>query len=88
MWERRTAIVSTYHFIRQGDISYTLKIAELLVNDNHDLIHKAVAGWIREAGKRAKLMLIGFLDTHVARMPRTMLRHTIEKLGKKERNPT
>lgn len=85
VWERRTAIVSTYFFIRQNDVSDTFKIAEILVNDQHDLIQKAVGSWIREAGKKDKLALIEFLDSHAATMPRTILRYAIEKLDKKEK---
>lgn len=85
VWERRTAIVSTYFFIRQNDVKDTFKIAEMLVDDNHDLIHKAVGGWIREAGKRDKEKLLTFLDKHASTMPRTMLRYAIEKLDKREK---
>lgn len=84
VWKRRTAIVSTYFFIRQNDLSDTFKIAELLVHDPHDLIQKAVGSWIREAGKRDKLVLIEFLDGYVGSMPREMLRYAVEKLDKKE----
>jgi 3-methyladenine DNA glycosylase AlkD len=86
VWERRTAIVSTYYFIRQNDLSDTFNIAEILVHDEHDLIQKAVGSWIREAGKRDKNILIEFLDTWSAKMPRTMLRYAVEKLDKKERD--
>jgi Predicted DNA alkylation repair enzyme len=85
VWERRTAIVATYFFIRQNDLSDTFRIAEILVNDNHDLIQKAVGSWIREAGKKDKLPLIEFLDSHAESMPKTMLRYAIEKLDKKEK---
>lgn len=85
VWERRTAIVATWYFIRQNDINDTFKIAELLVKDKHEAIHKAVGSWIREAGKRDRLMLTGFLDRHAATMPRVMLRYAIEKLDKKQR---
>lgn len=85
VWERRTAIVSTYFFIRQGDVNDTFKIAEMLVGDKHDLIHKAVGSWIREAGKKDKQMLIKFLDNHSSKMPRTMLRYATEHFDKKER---
>lgn len=85
IWERRTAIVSTWYFIRQNDINDTFKIAEILVNDTEDLIHKAVGSWVREAGKRDKQMLINFLDRHAATMPRVMLRYAIEKMDKKEK---
>src|SRR5687768_9894523 len=70
VWERRTAIVSTYYFIRQGDTDDTFRIAELLVGDKHDLIHKATGGWIREAGKKHPEKLTDFLDKHAATMPR------------------
>jgi len=85
VWERRTAIVSTYFFIRQGDVNDTFRIAELLLKDKHDLIHKAAGGWIREAGKRDRRQLFKFLDEHAAIMPRTMLRYAIERLDKKEK---
>ena len=85
VWERRTAIVSTYYFIRQNDLSDTFKIAELLISDEHDLIQKAVGSWIREAGKYDKLALIEFLDSFASSMPSTMLRGAIEKLDKKEK---
>lgn len=85
VWERRTAIVSTWFFIRQNDISDTFKIAEILVKDEHDLVQKAVGSWVREAGKRDKLALIEFLDTHAKKMPRTMLRYAIEKLSASEK---
>jgi 3-methyladenine DNA glycosylase AlkD len=78
--ERRTAIVSTYFFIRQNDIADTFKIGEILVHDKDDLVQKAVGGWIREAGKRNEEKLLGFLDTYAATMPRTILRYAIEKL--------
>jgi 3-methyladenine DNA glycosylase AlkD len=86
VWERRTAIVSTYFFIRQNDIDDTFKIAELLIDDKHDLINKAVGSWIREAGKRDKLKLLAFLDKYAAVMPRVTLRYAVEKLDKKIRD--
>jgi 3-methyladenine DNA glycosylase AlkD len=79
-WERRTAIVSTYFFIRQNDVEDTFKIAEILVNDKHDLINKAVGSWVREAGKRDEDRLLGFLDKYGKTMPRVTLRYAIEKL--------
>jgi 3-methyladenine DNA glycosylase AlkD len=85
IWERRTAIVSTWYFIRQNDINDTFKIAEILVHDKEDLIHKAVGSWVREAGKRDKQMLVNFLNRHAATMPRVMLRYAIEKMDKKEK---
>lgn len=83
--ERRTAIVSTYFFIRQGDIADTFKLAAILVGDIEDSIHKAVGSWIREAGKKDKLQLTGFLDQHAEVMPGVMLRYATEKLDKKEK---
>jgi hypothetical protein len=85
VWERRTAIVSTYYFIRQGDVVDTFKIAELLLTDDHDLIHKAIGGWLREAGKKDGPKLLSFLDQHAATMPRTALRYAIERLDKEQR---
>lgn len=85
VWERRTAIVSTYFFIRQDDLNDTFKIAELLVHDKHDLINKAVGSWIREAGKRDKGKLIGFLNKWATTMPRTTLRYAVEKLDKNQK---
>lgn len=82
VWERRTAIVSTYYFIRQNEVGETFKIAEILVHDEHDLINKAVGGWIREAGKRDEQRLIEFLDKYAATMPRVTLRYAVEKLDK------
>jgi len=83
VWERRTAIVATYFFIRQNDLDDTFKIAELLVKDKHDLINKAVGSWVREAGKRDKDRLLLFLDKHAATMPRVTLRYAVEKLDKR-----
>jgi 3-methyladenine DNA glycosylase AlkD len=85
VWERRTAIVSTYYFIKNNDLDETFKIAALLVKDKHDLVQKAVGSWIREAGKRDKHQLLNFLDEYSAVMPRTMLRYAIEKLDKKQK---
>jgi hypothetical protein len=86
LWERRTAIVSTSYFIRQGDVTDTFKIAEMLLNDNHDLIHKATGGWLREAGKKDPQRLLSFLDKYAATMPRVALRYAIEHLDKEQRN--
>ena len=85
MWERRTAIVSTYFFIRQGDVEDTFRIAEVLLDDPEDLIHKAAGGWVREAGKKDRARLLDFLDEHAATMPRTMLRYAVEHLDEGER---
>jgi 3-methyladenine DNA glycosylase AlkD len=85
VWERRTAIVSTAYFLKDGDTEDTFKIAELLVKDDHDLIHKAAGGWVRQAGKSDKQRLIAFLDKYAATMPRTMLRYAIEHLDAKQK---
>jgi 3-methyladenine DNA glycosylase AlkD len=85
VWERRTAIVSTYFFIRQGDVDDTFRIAEILVNDEHDLIHKAVGGWVRAAGQKDKEKLLQFLNQYAAVMPRTLLRYAIEHLEPSQR---
>ncbi len=85
VWERRTAIVSTAYFIRQGDLADTFAIAERLLNDDHDLIHKAIGGWVREAGKQDLPRLLALLDQYAATMPRTMLRYMIEHLDEKSR---
>jgi 3-methyladenine DNA glycosylase AlkD len=82
MAERRTAIVSTYFFIRQNDVDDTFKIAEILVNDEDKFIQMAVGGWIREAGKRDVQKLLSFLDKYAATMPRVTLRYAIEHLDK------
>jgi 3-methyladenine DNA glycosylase AlkD len=86
VWERRTAIVSTYFFIRQNDLEDTFRIAEMLVHDKHDLIQKAVGSWVREAGKRDHEKLLGFLNRHAATMPRVTLRYAIEKLDSQTKN--
>lgn len=86
VWERRTAIVSTYYFIRQNDVDDTFNIGALLINDKHELINKAVGSWIREAGKRDKAKLLDFLDKYAAAMPRVTLRYAIEKLDKKQKD--
>jgi 3-methyladenine DNA glycosylase AlkD len=84
-WERRTAIVSTYYFIRSGDVDDTFRVAELLAKDKHELVQKAVGSWIREAGKRDQKQLVRFLEKHAASMPRTMLRYAVEKLPPAQR---
>lgn len=83
--ERRTAIVSTYYFIRKNETEDTFKIAEILVNDKDEYVQKAVGSWIREAGKKNEKRLKKFLDKHATKMPRVMLRYAIEKFDKETR---
>ena len=80
LWERRIAIVSTYTLIRAGQFSDTIKICEILMKDEQDLIHKACGWMLREVGKKSEKTLIKFLDKNVRRIPRTMLRYSIERL--------
>ena len=85
LWERRTAILSTCYFLRKGEIADTFKIAEMLVDDKEDLIHKATGWMLRFAGDKNQKELLKFLDKHAATMPRTLLRYSIEKFDKKKR---
>lgn len=85
IWQRRTAIVSTSFFLKQGQVADTFHIAQILLHDEHDLIHKAVGGWIREAGKHDRAALLRFLDTYAATMPRVTLRYAIEHLDAGQR---
>ena len=85
LWERRTAIVATYYFIRQGDVDDTFALAEALLHDDEDLIHKAVGGGLRWAGDSDPQRLLAFLDKHAAVMPRVMLRYAVEHLSAAQR---
>jgi 3-methyladenine DNA glycosylase AlkD len=85
LWERRIAIVATFHFIKQHQLEPTLRIAEMLLHDPHDLIHKAVGWMLREVGKKDRKALDRFLATRYRDMPRTMLRYAIERHPEKTR---
>ena len=85
LWERRIAMIATQHFIRNKEFRPTLIIAELLIHDPADLIHKAVGWMLREVGNRDRAVLDSFLSKHYHHMPRTMLRYAIERHPDKQR---
>jgi len=85
-WEKRTAIVSTYAFIRTGEVEDTFNIAKLLLDDPFELTQRAVGSWVREAGKKSPDHLLAFLDKYAAKMARISLRYAVEKLDKSQRD--
>lgn len=85
LWEKRISIVSTYSFIKKKEFKDTLKISEILMKDDHDLIHKAVGWMLREVGKKNEKVLCKFLNKYSKIMPRTMLRYSIERLDKSKK---
>ena len=85
LWEKRMAVIFTFAFQRAGDPYPTLEMADLLMNDDHDLIHKAVGWALREVGKMDGPLLRNYLKENVSIMPRTMLRYSIEKFSPTER---
>ena len=85
LWKKRIAIISTFTFIKNEDFQDTINISEILLEDKHDLIHKAVGWMLREMGKRNEKVLLKFLNKHHKVMPRTMLRYSLEKLSEEKR---
>jgi 3-methyladenine DNA glycosylase AlkD len=86
LWARRISTLATLAFIRNNEFVDTYKLAEILMNDKHDLMHKAVGWMLREAGKRDQILEVRFLDKNARKMPRTMLRYALEKFGQAQRN--
>lgn len=80
LWKQRISIISTFHFIKIGELDDTLQLAEILLDHEHDLIHKAVGWMLRESWKRNPREVEKFISLHVSTMPRTMLRYAIEKM--------
>jgi 3-methyladenine DNA glycosylase AlkD len=85
MWDRRIAILSTFYFIRQNRFAETLALSRKYLKDSEDLMHKATGWMLREVGKRDLSVLREFLGQHATKMPRTMLRYSIEKFPERER---
>ena len=85
LWKNRIAIISTMHFIKNGDIVDILKLSTLLLTHQHDLIHKAIGWMLREAWKKEPVIIENFIKKHIQNMPRTMLRYSIEKMEEGKR---
>ena len=85
LWEKRISIIATYEFIINNKFEDTFRISEILLNDSHDLIHKAVGWMLREIGKRSLEAEESFLKKHYKNMPRTMLRYAIERFPEEKR---
>jgi 3-methyladenine DNA glycosylase AlkD len=85
LWERRIAVMATFHLVKRGEFRETLKVAQVLLSDSEDLIHKAVGWMLREVGKRDLKAEEDFLKVHYKRMPRVMLRYAIERFPEEKR---
>lgn len=85
LWQRRIAMMTTWYFIKHGNFDHTMALANILINDQHDLIHKVVGWMLREVAKQDSQLVIDFIIQHYDYMPRTMLRYAIEKFPQQQR---